>query len=90
MARPEPAGQQRARSRRAFPKYVVVLSSSRLDGWREHTKLTKPDTHLYRRAKDGVGPIGELNRDLMKDSPWYKDLVPDVRSSKPNHSLCPQ
>jgi hypothetical protein len=38
----------------------------------------RADTHLYRRAKDSDGPVGEWDRDLMQDSPWYKDIVPNV------------
>ena len=39
------------------------------------------DTVTYRRAKDQGTPTGEWMADLVSESPWFKELLPNVRLS---------
>jgi D-amino-acid oxidase len=40
--------------------------------------INLPETVVYNRKKDAQSVTGQLWAELLKENPWYKDVVPDV------------
>lgn len=38
------------------------------------------DTRVFRRTKDRNSPVGDWFAELIKEEPWFRDLLPNVRA----------
>ncbi|KAF1810366.1 D-amino-acid oxidase [Eremomyces bilateralis CBS 781.70] len=71
----------------------TLLAQLERETWPELQRLVNdvPDAaihyqpvKLYNRAKDAGSPTGEWFSSLMKENPWYQNLVPDFRVLSPS------